>query len=80
MTDETMRYRAEKTLANFELNDEDLASVIQEWSNCDIPEGCSPDMPLVMLEQIAFRHLLKRKGLWESSRNYHVEYTLPKEE
>jgi len=79
MTDETIRYRAEKTLANFDLNDEDLENVIEEWVNTPMPENCSPDFPIVMLEKIAFKHMLKRKDLWDSSRSYHVTYVLPEE-
>jgi len=78
--DETMRYRAEQTLSNFDLNDDDLSSVIKEWTEHYFPEDCSPDFPIVILEQIAHRHLLKRKGLWEESRNYRIIYTLPREE
>lgn len=50
--DYTMQYRAEQTLANFNLTDEELDAVIQEWSECNIPEGCSPDFPIVLLEKI----------------------------
>ena len=78
--DYTIQYRAEQTLANFNLTDEELDAVIQEWSECNIPEGCSPDFPIVLLEKIAHRYLIKRLGLWEESRAYRITYPLPKEE
>jgi len=78
--DVTIRYRAEKTLENFNLSDDDLGNVIQEWAETPMPEGCSPDYPIVVLEKIAFRYMLKSKGLWEQSRAYRITYPLPKEE
>ena len=78
-----MHYRAEKTLANFNLTDDELDAVIREWTDkeiTDIPEGSSPDLPIVLLEKIAHRYLRKRLGLWEESRAYRITYPLPKEE
>lgn len=81
--DYTIQYRAEQTLANFNLTDEELDAVIREWTDkdiTDIPEGCSPDFPIVLLEKIAHKHLKKRLGLWEEFRAYRITYPLPKEE
>ena len=78
--DETLRYRAEQTLANFEFDEKELNAVIEEWADSHIPEGCSPDLPIVMLERIAHRHLQKKHGLWEKFKAYRIEYPLPKEE
>jgi hypothetical protein len=80
LDDETIRYRAEKTLSNFGFTDDELDAVVMEWVECEIPEGCSPDLPIVLLEKIAHRHLQKKMGLWEKSRAYRITYPLPREE
>jgi hypothetical protein len=78
--EETLRYRAENTLSNFGFTDEEVDEVVKEWIDCEIPEGSSPDLPIVLLEKIAHRHLQKKKGLWEKSRAYRITYPLPKED
>lgn len=73
-------YRAEQTLANFKLNDDELDAVIKEWAESNIPDGCSSDFPIAMLEKIARKHLLKKHGLWEEFRSRQIVYPLPKDE
>jgi hypothetical protein len=75
-----MQHRAEQTLANYNLNDDELDAVIQEWSESNIPEGCTPDFPIAILEKIARRYLLKKQGLWKDYRNRQIVYPLPKDE
>jgi len=80
LDEDTLRYRAENTLSNFDFTDDELDIIIGEWVECEIPEGCSPDLPIVLLEKIAHRYFLKKNGLWKASRDYRIAYPLPKEE
>ena len=67
--------RAEVSLSNYDLTDDEVNSVVQEWSAHTFKPG-DIDMALAKLEMIAAERVLRKHGLYDSHRASMLRETL----